>query len=207
MKNLTGKKVTEKIKKRYNRTSIFYDCMDTMIKDELRKKVVSYAQGKVLEVGVGTGKNLKYYSPDCDVTGIDFSPGMLAKARERAKELPNVSLYEMDVQNLDFPDNYFDTIIATCVFCSVPDPIKGLEELKRACKPDGKLVFLEHIRSSKKILGLMMDIFNPVVVRIIGANINRKTLENMKAAGLDIKQVETEGIEILKFIIAEPNKN
>ena len=195
---------TEIIRKRYNRTSAFYDYMDTMIKDSTRKTAIENANGKVLEVGVGTGKNLRFYSPDCDVTGIDFSPGMLKKAERRVAGLENISLREMDVQDLDFPDNYFDTVVATCVFCSVPDPVKGLQELRRVCKPDGQLIFLEHIRSSKKLMGLVMDMFNPLVVRIIGANINRKTLENMEAAGLHLRRVDTVGMEILKMVIAEP---
>jgi len=197
---------TDIIKERYNRTSLFYDCMDVMIKDELRAKVIGYARGKVLEVGVGTGKNLRFYQPDCEVTGIDFSPGMLKKAEKRAQGLPNVTLYEMDVQKLDFPDNFFDTVIATCVFCSVPDPVQGFQELHRVCKPDGQMVFLEHMRSSNKFLGLMMDFFNPLVVRMIGANINRETLENIKKAEIDLVQVDTVGMEILKLIIAKPNK-
>lgn len=197
---------TEIIRKRYDRTSLFYDCMDWMISDKIRKKVIAMARGKVLEVGVGTGKNLKFYPPDCAVTGIDFSPGMLKKAAERALGLSNVTLYEMDAQKLQFPDNSFDTVIATCVFCSVPDPVKGFAELRRVCKPDGRLVFLEHVRSSKKFLGWLMDMFNPMVVRLMGANINRETLENMKKAELHLEQVDTVGMEILKLVIAKPNK-
>lgn len=197
---------TEIIRKRYNRTSLFYDWMDWMITDEVRKRVVGMARGKVLEVGVGTGKNLKFYPPDCEVTGIDFSPGMLRKARERARDLPNVTLSEMDVQDIQFPDNSFDTIIATCVFCSVPDPVKGFRELRRVCKPDGRLVFLEHVRSGNKFVGLLMDAFNPVFVKLIGANINRETLENMKKAELQLEKVDTVGMEILKLVVAKPNK-
>jgi len=198
--------VTDVIKKRYNRTSKFYDYMDTMIKDEVRKKVLSHAYGKVLEAGVGTGKNLQFYPDNCEVTGIDFSPGMLEKARTRIQGKTNVTLLEMDIQNLDFPNDFFDTIVGTCVFCSVPDPDQGLKELRRVCKPDGKLIFLEHIRSEKQMMGVVMDILNPLVVRLIGANINRKTLDNMERAQLHLDQVETEGMEILKFVIASPNK-
>jgi len=196
---------TEIIKKRYDRTSLFYDCMDWMLSDKIRKKVIDMAKGKVLEVGVGTGKNLKFYPPECEVTGIDFSPGMLKKARERTRGLDNITLYEMDVQQLRFPDNSFDTVIATCVFCSVPDPVTGFRELRRVCKPDGRLIFLEHVRSSKKFMGQLMDMFNPLVVRLIGANINRETLENMKKAELHLEQVDTVGMEILKLVIARPN--
>lgn len=197
---------TDAIKKRYNRTSKFYDWMDIMIKDEVRKKVLSHAHGKVLEAGVGTGKNLQFYPPDCEVTGIDFSPGMLEKARKRVEGRSGITLLEMDIQNLDFPDNFFDTIVATCVFCSVPNPIRGLKELRRVCKLDGKLIFLEHIRSDKKMMGLIMDVLNPLAVRLIGANINRRTLENMESANLHLERIDTEGMDILKLVIASPNK-
>jgi ubiquinone/menaquinone biosynthesis C-methylase UbiE len=180
--------------------------MDKMIGPELRKKVIGQARGKVLEVGVGTGQNLKYYPPECEITAIDFSSGMLNKAKMRAEGLLNVTLYEMDVQDLSFPDNTFDTVIATCVFCSVPDPVKGFLELQRVCKAEGYLILLEHIRSEKRFAGKLMDLFNPLVVKLIGANINRRTLENIEAAGLELKQVDTVGMEILKLIIAKPNK-
>ncbi len=197
---------SEIIKKRYDRTSLFYDGMDWIISDKIREKVIKMAKGKVLEAGVGTGKNLKLYPPDYEVTGIDFSPGMLKKARARIRGLENVTLFEMDVQQLRFPDNSFDTVIATCVFCSVPDPVAGFRELRRVCKPDGRLIFLEHVRSSKKLMGHLMDVFNPLVVWLIGANINRETLENMKKAELYLEQVDTVGMEILKLVIARPNK-
>lgn len=197
---------TEAVKRKYNRNARFYDCMDRMIKEELRKRVIGQAYGKVLEVGVGTGKNLPFYPPGCEVTGIDFSPGMLARAKERAEGMKNVTLFEMDAQNLAFPDNSFDTVLATCVFCTVPDPIKGFQELNRVCKPDGQMIFLEHVRSANRVLGIMMDILNPVVVKMIGTNINRETVENMKKAGIQVNTVETAGMEILKIIVAKPNK-
>ncbi len=95
-------------RKRYNRTSKFYDWMDRMISSDLRERILSQATGKVLEVGVGTGKNLEYYPLDCNITGIDLSPGMLEKAKERAKLLNHpVKLLEMDAQNLDFQNDTF----------------------------------------------------------------------------------------------------
>lgn len=191
-------------RERYNRTSKFYDLMDRIIREDLRKKVLSYANGKVLEVGVGTGKNLKYYPVGCDVTGIDLSPGMLQRARVRAVKLNlPVQLLEMDAQNLEFPDDTFDTVVATCVFCSVPDPIKGLSEIKRVCKPQGKVILLEHVRSENPFLGKMMDILDPLTVRLIGPHINRRTVENIRKVGLKIKRVEDQHLKILKLVIAE----
>lgn len=116
-----------------------------------------------MEVGVGTGKNIPYYPPDVKITAIDFSPKMLQRARKRSIKLgSSVELLEMDIQDLAFPNGHFDTVFATFVFCSVTDPVKGLKELKRACKPDGKLILLEHMRPGNPILGFLFDMLNPV---------------------------------------------
>jgi len=197
---------TELTRKRYNRTSLIYDWMDRMIKPDLRAKVLSQACGRVLEVGVGTGKNLAFYPPSCsEVVGIDLSPGMLAKAKARTKEAKvPVVLYEMDAQALEFPNASFDTVVATCVFCSVPDPIKGLSEIRRVCKPGGRVILLEHVRSDNPLLGKMMDILDPLTVRMMGPHINRRTVENVRAAGLKIRNVEDQKVKILKLIVAEP---
>lgn len=180
--------------------------MDRMLKESVRKRVIEMAKGKVLEVGVGTGNNLSFYSPECQVIGIDFSQGMLNKARKKVElwGLKNVELIEMDAQSLDFPDNYFDTVLATCVFCSVPDPLKGLMEVKRVCKPNGQIILYEHVRSDNPVLGFLMDLLNPMSVTMIGANINRPTVENVKEAGINIKDIENVGGKILKLIIAQP---
>lgn len=193
------------IKRRYNRTAIFYDAMDWMIPTSFRKQAVELAKGKVLEVGVGTGSNLSYYTQGCQVTGIDFSPGMLAKARKKVhRATVPVTLLEMDAQHMDFPDNTFDTVIATCVFCSVPDPVQGLREVRRVCKPEGQIILLEHVRSENPLLGALMDILNPVSLYLIGSNINRRTVENVMEAGIRINKVENVFGKIVKLIVAHP---
>jgi ubiquinone/menaquinone biosynthesis C-methylase UbiE len=106
----------------------------------------------------------------------------------------------MDAQQMDFPDNSFDSVFTTCVFCSVPDPVKGLHEIKRVCKKDGKIILIEHVRSEQKVLGLLMDLFNPLVVNTFGANINRKTVENVKKAGFTNIKVENLWRDIVKKI-------
>lgn len=192
-------------RKRYNRTSLFYDWMDRMIKSDLRRKLLNDVTGKVLEVGVGTGKNLEFYPSECKVTGIDLSPGMLVKAKSRAMEAKaQVELKEMDAQHLEFLDNSFDTVVATCVFCSVPDPIKGLREIRRVCKPRGKIILLEHVRSDHQLLGKLMDLMDPLTVKMMGPHINRRTVENVKASGLHINEVIDQKPKIFKLILATP---
>lgn len=198
-------KSTEVIRRRYDRTAIFYDAMDWMIPASLRRRAVELAKGEVLEVGVGTGGNLSLYPQGCRVTGIDFSPGMLAKARRKVERsnLP-VSLLEMDAEHMDFPDNLFDTVIATCVFCSVPDPVQGLREVRRVCKPGGRIILLEHVRSENPFLGALMDILNPVSLYLIGSNINRRTVRNVIETGIHIDKVENVFGKIVKLVVAHP---
>lgn len=166
-----------KIKNRYNRVSKIYDLMEkpmeSMLMDDWRKELFEKIEGKkILEVGVGTGKNLEFYSTDKEVTGIDFSEKMLEKAKNKSKDKDHVTLMEMDAENMTFEDNTFDTVVTSCVFCSVPDPVKGLKEIRRVCKNGGKVIILEHMRSNKPVVGKIMDCINFIPLHIWGANIN-----------------------------------
>lgn len=201
-------KNTDQIRKRYNRNASFYNLLEAPMewlrfrqwRSRLRTKITG---PRALEVGVGTGKNLQYYPPDVNVTAIDFSPRMLAYAKKSAAKLAkNVELHVMDVQNLDFPDSSFDTVFGTFVFCSVPDPIIGLRELKRVCKSNGHLLLLEHIRPSNSISAFIFDALNPIVVRMMGVNINRKTIDNIRKAGWKISKNEPLGTDIVHWIEA-----
>ena len=202
---------TELTKTRYNRIAPLYNFMEAipeMIFNPWRKKLLAKAKGKILEIGVGTGKNFPHYPYGACVTGIDIADRMLVIARKKASELGlSFDLSEGDVQNLHFPDNSFDTVVATFVFCSVPDPVQGLRELRRVVKPDGRILLLEHVRIDKPIIGWMMDRLNPWVVHVMGANINRRTIENVKKAGLRIESVEHLGLmKMVKMISAKTDK-
>jgi ubiquinone/menaquinone biosynthesis C-methylase UbiE len=180
--------LNEKIRRRYDRVAAIYDIfehpMELMALKKWRKEIADELAGCVLEVGVGTGKNIAYYPENLDITAIDFSGKMLEKAKNRADKLKkDVTLIQMDVQNLTFPDNSFDYIFTTCVFCSVPDPVKGLSEIRRVCKPDGRIIMIEHVRSKNKVIGALMDFLNPIIVNLYGANINRRTVNNVMLAG------------------------
>ncbi|WP_182200966.1 class I SAM-dependent methyltransferase [Paraliobacillus salinarum] len=202
-------KLTETIKKRYDRVSKIYDSMDAMIKESWRKGLLKNISGNVLEVGIGTGANLPFYSGDLHLTGIDFSPGMLARVKQKADKLEltyPVTLMEMNAQQMDFPDNTFDFVVATCVYCSVPDPIEGLKEMRRVCKPEGKILLLEHMRSDNELVGKVMDVLNPISVNMWGANINRRTMNNIKKADLVIEEQEHLFSTIVRKIIVNPNK-
>lgn len=199
---------TARTRARYQRIAPLYDAMETLAERRYaawRPRLWSMVQGpKVLEVGVGTGKNIPYYPAGVEVTAIDLTPGMLERARARGDELEaNVNLKLGDVQKLDFPDNSFDDVVATFVFCSVPDPILGLDEIARVLKPNGRLLLLEHVRSANPVLGTLMDILDPVTVRLIGPHINRRTVENVQQSRLQLESVEDMGLGgIFKLIVA-----
>lgn len=209
---MSNKEQTENIRRRYNRAAICYDLMDALMEWRLFRRergvLLGEVRGRTLEVGVGTGKNLPWYPRDLELTGIDFSRRMLHRARRRAERLGLApDLMEMDAQQMEFEDNSFDTVVSTCVFCSVPDPVAGLKEVRRVCKQGGRILMLEHMRSPRPVVGRLMDIFNWIPLHLYGANINRRTLENLKTAGFDTISAENVWSDIFKRIEIINDKN
>jgi phosphatidylethanolamine/phosphatidyl-N-methylethanolamine N-methyltransferase len=123
---------------------------------------------RILEVGVGTGINTPLYPRNCHVTGVDLSSSMLEKARERvAREgLRNVRLLEMDAQNLTFADDSFDIVYAPYLISVVPDPVQVAREMRRVCRPGGKIIILNHFRSANPVLSRMERAISPFTVHI-----------------------------------------
>jgi phosphatidylethanolamine/phosphatidyl-N-methylethanolamine N-methyltransferase len=122
----------------------------------------------ILEVGVGTGINTSLYPHNCHVTGIDLSASMLEKARERvAREgLRNVRLLEMDAASLTFADDSFDIVYAPYLVSVVPDPVQVVREMRRVCRPGGKIIILNHFRSANPILSRMERAISPFTIHI-----------------------------------------
>jgi phosphatidylethanolamine/phosphatidyl-N-methylethanolamine N-methyltransferase len=196
------------IKKRYDRIAPYFEGLEAVMEGlffkNWRKKLWEKADGyHILEVGVGTGKNFDFYPADARITAIDFSQEMLKQAAHKKdrKNIP-VELHLMDVQSLSFADNSFDTVNGSFVFCSVPLPLKGLKELYRVCKPGGQVLLLEHVVSSKPVIAGVMNFINPAIVALVGANINRNTVKNIKACGFASVRVDERSGDIIKLIEA-----
>jgi ubiquinone/menaquinone biosynthesis C-methylase UbiE len=130
---------------------------------------------------------------------------MLDHAKKRAKNMNNVSLLVMDGEHLAFDDDSFDYVLTTFVLCSVPDPVTALKEMKRVCKPDGMVINMEHMKSKHVILSMIEDIFNPLTFGAMGVNINRRTLENIRKAGLNIVDEQNLAIrDVFRIIRSKP---
>jgi len=180
------------IKRKYDRIAIFYDAMENIIENRIFKKwrqaYIPKLTGNILEIGVGTGKNLPYYNKNAKVIGIDISSKMLSRAKNKLEKLgnKNIKLLEMDAQCLDFEDESFDSVVTTFVWCTVPWPVKGLSEARRVLKNGGQAHFVEHVLSENKILALLENVHNPVTRLVAGVNVNRDTKANIIKAGFNV---------------------
>ena len=195
------------VRERYDRTARHYDIMtwpmEVMAMDRHRSRLIAEVEGaRVLEVGVGTGRNLSLYPDAVQVDAIDFSPRMLERAQRRPPRT-NVRLAVMDVQELAWPSETFDTVVSTCVFCSVPDALKGLQEIRRVLRAGGRALFLEHVRPGTPWLAALFDWLDPFVSRR-GPHINRRTMETIRAAGFVVEREENLMSDVLKLVVAHP---
>jgi ubiquinone/menaquinone biosynthesis C-methylase UbiE len=158
----------------------------------------------ILFLAVGTGLDIQFFPDGQNITGIDFSPKMLATARPRAGAYSGrIELLEMDAQQLAFADDSFDQIYTSCTFCSVPDPVQGLRELRRVLKPGGELRMFEHTGSRWFPFNAILHMMNPVSRRL-GPDITRDTVANVAEAGFQISSVRNLYLDVVKSIVATP---
>ena len=156
-----------------------------------REWLTSRATGRVLEVAVGTGLNLTRYAPGVTVTGIELSPEMLAIARSRAERHGlGVDLHEGDAHDLPFDDASFDTVVCCLALCSIPDPPRALAEMRRVLVPGGRLLLLDHVRSTSRLLFAAQWLAEQVTRRTAGEYFTRRPLPLVEAAGFEVVESE-----------------
>jgi len=170
---------------------------------DMRQRLLRWARGRVLEVGIGTGANLPFYPAGVRVAAVDESPDMLAVARQRAAA--RVSLARMDAEHLAFPDGAFDTVVTGLVLCSVVDPGRAVGELRRVLSAGGgRLLLLEHMRPWNGLFARLVDLANAPWYAFNGrCHLNRRTQDAVAAAGFQIEHVESAAGGLLRLIVAE----
>lgn len=190
---------------KWDRASRTYDLVtwgDERRLGPAKRRLFADMMGDCLMVAAGTGNDFTYFPPGHTLTAIDVSPAMIERARPKVAAYPGqLTLRVMDVQALEFGDATFDTVVTACTFCSVPDPVRGLRELRRCLKPDGKLLMFEHVRSRIGPIAILQDLLTPVTRRL-GPEMNRDTVRNVERAGFEICGEENVYLDVVKAIRA-----
>jgi ubiquinone/menaquinone biosynthesis C-methylase UbiE len=202
--HLTSREISQK----YDRFARWYDRVEGVLGllglSKLRHRVLQQASGTVLEVAVGTGKNLPYYPRGCRIVALDLSREMLNIARKRAAKLSmNASPLLADAETLPFADQSFDTVVSSLSTCTFPDPVAALQEMARVCRPAGKVLLLEHGRSDRDWLARFQDRTADRHAKELGCHWNRKTLDLIQGAGLRVVTVQRNFFGIFHQIEAE----
>jgi ubiquinone/menaquinone biosynthesis C-methylase UbiE len=192
---MTPSSETERVRAIYERMAGGYDRMiatwERLLFEDGRQWVCSQARGTVLEIGVGTGRNLEMYPNDVGLVGIDLSPAMLGFARARARQLGrDVDLQLGDAQALSFASESFDTVVVTLALCAVPDDRQAIREMARVLRPDGRLVWLEHVRSPHAPVRWVQRLLDPLLVRLEADHLLRDPLDHIKGEPFDIERLE-----------------
>ena len=167
-----------------------------------KNEFFSVMEGRILFLAVGTGLDIPFFPRDRDIVGIDISPKMIEKARDRADSYQGkLELRVLDVHDLEYDDDTFDQVFTSCTFCSVPNPVHGLESLRRVLKPGGELHMFEHTGSRYFPFNVMMNLMTPLSSRL-GPDMNRPTVDNVRRAGFDILEVRHVYLDVVKTIHA-----
>lgn len=203
---------TKEISAKYDRFARWFDCVegvpDILGVSRLRRRLLQRTSGRVLEVAVGTGKNLRYYPASCRISSVDVSREMLSVARKRAAKLPmNISFSLADAEALPFPDKSFDTVVSSLTTCTFPNPVAALKEMVRVCRTNGKILLLEHGRSDREWLGRWQDRREDSFAKQLGCHWNRETLKLVREAGLKVGNSRRLFFGVFHTIEAEPESS
>lgn len=197
---------TERVRRRYDAQAARYDSI-IRVSEKLffgggREWLCGQAAGDVLEIGIGTGRNLPYYPAGVRLTGVDISPGMLEFARRRAAALGTpVDLRVGDAQMLEFDDASFDTVVCALSMCGIPDVEAAVAEAGRVLRPGGRLLLLEHVGSNIVPVWLIQAALEPLW-RLAGEHLLRRPLKAVRAQGLEIQLLQRSRWGVVERIAA-----
>lgn len=189
--------ITRWAARRYGGMALLYETFTAPMEraglTAIRGRLAADLNGRILEVGCGTGLNFAHYPAAAEVTAVEPLEEFRAFAAERAKNAKaHITVQDGDAQSLPFADASFDGALQTLVFCSVPDESQGLLEVRRVLRPGAPVRFLEHVRSPGVVGAVLQDIFNPLWRWAMdGCNINRDTVRTIAACGFTVDEVQT----------------
>lgn len=194
--------------RRYQRIASFYDLLEWPF-ERLRYRLIrpqlfAGLSGRILDAGVGTGRNIAFYPPGAEVVGIDLSPAMLARAeRRRGETTASVELCLMNVTDLRFADGVFDGAVASFLFCVLPEEqqVAALRELRRVVKPGRPIRLLDYVRPQGTFRKFVSRLWDPWISWAFGASFDRRTLEHIRNADLEVAEarfVERDLIRLLE---------
>lgn len=170
-----------------------------------RRRIFLEAEGRVLEVAIGTGLNLPFYKKVTELVGIDFSLEMLRAVEGVSLHYSfPIKLKQADVETVEFEANSFDTIVSSLSFCSYENPVKVMDQFSKWCKPDGKILMLEHRKSTNRLLSVIQKGIDPFAFKMIGCHQDREILHYVQSSNLELLKVERAIAGLLYFIWARP---
>jgi len=198
---------TERVRRIWEKEAPRYDkhigFMEKLLFGDGREWVCSQAEGEMLEVAIGTGRNLPFYPTGVRLTGVDISPTMLNIARERAGNLGmDADLLEADAHELPFPEGSFDTVVCTLSLCNIPDDRRAVAEMKRVLRPGGRLLLLDHVSSTSRFGRAVQRMFEVFTLRFEGDHLLRRPLVHVLAEGFQIERQERYKKGIVERIMA-----
>lgn len=203
MRKLDKKKLIKKFDKQADKYEKYLQKQQGKM---FRSKMFSKASGKTLEVAIGAGLNMPYYPKSIELIGVDFSPEMLKKARKAAEQYGiRTELQLADVEELDFEENTFDTIVSSGTLCTYEDPLRMLNQFQRWCKPDGQILMIEHGISQFRSITWLQHRLNGLAKRAIGCNMNRDIQRLLKESDLSIEKIDRIMLGSLYLIHAKPS--
>lgn len=198
---------TERVRRFHDHNARHYDAemavFERLLVGRGREWVCARARGEVLEIGVGSGRNLPWYPDDVSLTGVDLSRELLALARQRAAKLGRkIDLRLGDAQGLGFPDESFDTVVCTLSLCAIPDPGRAVAEAQRVLRPNGRLVLLEHVRSPVGLMRNLQQRLEPTLVRVACDHLTREPLDDLATAGFEVEELARSKLGIIERVQA-----